>query len=143
MINEIVLADVIHEGDKVILFDGVCKLCNAWSRFIIRFDKHKVFKLSSVQSTKGQMILKYFNLPLDNFETMLYVEQGVAYSKSNAFLNIIKQLPYPFRLLIYTRILPVKLRDWIYDRIALNRYKLFGKHQQCVIPDENLKNRFL
>ena len=64
----------ITENDCVILFDGVCKLCNAWSQFIIKYDTQQLFKLCSVQSPEGQSILKHFNMPTDHFDTMLYVE---------------------------------------------------------------------
>jgi len=139
-INLPVFMNIEH---RIILFDGVCKLCNAWSRFIIRFDKNKIFKLASVQSDKGRAILKHYNLPLNYYETMLYIENGVAYKKSTAFLKIVRQLPYPFRFLAFTKFLPLSMRDWLYDRIALNRYVLFGKYDQCLMPEADHEKRFL
>ena len=129
--------------DKVILFDGVCRLCNAWSRFIIRFDRENVFKLASVQSPQGQAILQHFGLPTDYFETMLFVEGNMAYAKSTAFLNIVRLLPWPFNWLSAFRVVPKPIRDWCYDRIALNRYALFGRYDSCLLPTPDHDQRFL
>ena len=137
------LPGFLNLENRIILFDGVCKLCNAWSRFIIKFDKNRIFKLASVQSDKGRIILKYYNLPLDCYETMLYIEKGVAYKKSTAFIKIVSQLPYPLRLLAFTKFLPLSIRDWLYDRIALNRYVLFGKYDHCLMPEVDHEKRFL
>ncbi|AXI02946.1 thiol-disulfide oxidoreductase DCC family protein [Aquirhabdus parva] len=130
-------------NDKVILYDGVCKLCNAWSIFIIKYDRAHAFKLASVQSPEGQALLKYFNMPTTHFDTMLYIENNTAYSKSTAFLNIVRLLPTPFNLLKVLRFIPTPLRDWCYDRVALNRYRLFGKYDQCVAPSPEHQQRFL
>lgn len=130
-------------GDKVILFDGVCKLCNAWSQFIIRYDKACVVKLASVQSKEGQAILQHFNYPITHFDTMLFVNGNQAFEKSTAFLNIVTLLPAPLRYLRFFRILPRFFRDFLYDRIALNRYWLFGKYQSCMLPSPDHKQRYL
>ena len=125
------------------MFDAVCKLCNRWSRFIIRFDKLHRFKLCSVQSEQGQAILQWLGYPLDYFETMLLVQGNHSLDKSSAFLEITRQLPFPWPLLMVTKILPLAVRDWCYDRIALNRYKLFGKYDSCVLVTADHENRFL
>ncbi len=133
----------MHKQSKVILFDGVCKLCNAWSRFIIKYDKNRVFKLASVQSREGQLILNYFKMPTDHFDTMLYVEGNCSYEKSDAFFEIVKQLNQPWKVLYKLKVLPKGIRDWCYDRIALNRYSLFGKYEQCLLPTPDHNQRFL
>lgn len=133
----------VTPGDQVILFDAVCKLCNRWSRFIIRFDTAHRFKLCSVQSAQGQAILRWFGYPLDHFETMLLIQGDQAISKGDAFLAIVRQLPFPWPLLTITRVFPRKMRDWCYDRVALNRYKLFGKYAVCVLPSVDHDQRFL
>ncbi|BFM02156.1 hypothetical protein Psyaliredsea_08030 [Psychrobacter alimentarius] len=79
------LPPYISASDKVILFDGVCKLCNAWSNFIIKHDKYRLFKLCSVQSEEGQAILLHFGLPIDSYETMLYVEGDQSFQKAMLF----------------------------------------------------------
>lgn len=130
-------------GDQIIMFDAVCKLCNRWSRFIIGFDTQHRFKLCSVQSEQGQAILKWFGYPLDHFETMLLIQGDQSLDKSNAFLAIVGQLPFPWPLLGITKILPRIIRDWCYDRIALNRYALFGKYEYCVLPSPDNESRYL
>lgn len=133
----------MSDDDHVILFDGVCKLCNAWVRFVIRHDKNRVFKFASMQSDKGHEILNYFNMPTTRFETMLYAEKNSAYEKSTAFLKIAGHMPFPARMLSWFKALPVPLLDFVYNRIARNRYKLFGKYEQCILPSEQDKGRFL
>ena len=133
----------INEKDKVILFDGVCVLCSAWSRFILKYDKECHFKLSTVQSKEGQDILNWFNMPTDYYETMLYIEGNREYKKSDAFFKIIEMMPFPWFILKMFRLIPRAIRDWLYDRIALNRYRLFGKTTACVVPQPEHKNRFI
>ena len=133
----------VSQRDQVILFDAVCKLCNGWSRFIIRFDKQHKFTLCSVQSAEGQAILEWFALPLDNFTTMLLVKGDRAFSKSDSFIEIMKQLPLPFSLGVILKLIPRSLRDWLYDLIALNRYRLFGKYEACILPSADHQRRFL
>ena len=133
----------IGVNDCVILFDGVCKLCNTWSQFIIKYDRQKRFKLFSVQSPEGQSILKHFNMPTGHFDTKLYVEGNQYFDKSDAFLNIVNKLGFPWRILYVFKIIPTGIRNWLYDRIALNRYNLFGKYDSCMIPTKENENRFL
>jgi predicted DCC family thiol-disulfide oxidoreductase YuxK len=130
-------------NDCVILFDGICKLCNAWSKFIIKYDNRQRFKLCSVQSPEGQSILAHFNMPTDYFDTMLYVEGNQYFDKSDAFLNIINKLGFPWRILYVFKIIPTGIRNWLYDRIALNRYSLFGKYDSCMMPSKDNDHRFL
>ncbi len=143
MITKNDIAPYMKGGDKVILFDGVCKLCSAWSRFVITYDKDRLFKLASVQSEAGQAILKHFGLPTNYFKTMLYIEDNIAHEKSDALLKIMAQFPHPIKTLSYFTILPKPLRNWAYDRIALNRYQLFGKYDQCLLPTSDHERRFL
>lgn len=133
----------IQENDRVILFDGVCKLCNAWSNFIIRHDREHHFKLCSVQSVEGQKILSHFNFPTDHFETMLYVEGSACHQKSDAFFHVVRLLGFPWSLSRIFIMLPVRLRDWLYDRIALNRYTLFGQYEYCRLPAADHEKRYV
>lgn len=133
----------IGVSDKVILFDGVCKLCNAWSNFIIKHDRQRIFKLCSVQSKEGKQILLHFGLPSESYETMLYVEGNQSFQKSDAFFQIMTQLGYPWKIVCIFKVIPKPLRDWMYDRIALNRYSLFGKYDYCTLPSPDHEARFL
>jgi len=137
------LAPGVGANDKVILIDGVCKLCNAWSNFIIEHDSAHRFKLASVQSDQGQAILLHFNYPIDKFDTMLVIDGTKSLEKSAAFLQVMNTLGYPWKLLLITKLIPRPIRDWLYDRIALNRYALFGKYEYCVLPTPDHKERYL
>ncbi len=133
----------VATGDKVILFDGVCKLCSAWSRFLIRFDRKHCFKLATVQSPEGQAILQWYGLPTDYYESMALVEGASLYTKTSALFRVLWQLPFPWPLFCLGWLLPWFLRDWMYDRIALNRYAIFGKYDVCVLPAKDHDRRFL
>lgn len=133
----------IQAGDRVVLFDGVCRLCNGWAKFLIRHDRERRFRLCSVQSAEGQAILAWFGLPTDTFETMVYVEDETLFVRSDAVLRIVAQLPGAWRLLAVLGFLPRALRDWCYDRIALNRYRLFGRYESCLLPAADHQQRFL
>ncbi|MDE2422549.1 MAG: thiol-disulfide oxidoreductase DCC family protein [Gammaproteobacteria bacterium] len=128
---------------QVLLFDGVCKLCNGWSRFVIRYDKQQRFKLATVQSDAGQQILHHLGLPTDHFDTMVYLEHGQVYLKSTAFLKAIVHFPFPFRLLSVFIVLPLGFRDKMYDLIARNRYRIFGRYDACIVPNARDLQRFL
>lgn len=133
----------VGAADKVILFDGVCKLCNAWSNFIIKHDHQHVFKLCSVQSNEGQKILRHFGLSTEVYESMLVVEGNGVYQQSDAFFQVVAKLGYPWKFICVFRMVPKLLRNWIYDRIALNRYRLFGKYDTCLLPAADHDARYL
>jgi predicted DCC family thiol-disulfide oxidoreductase YuxK len=132
----------VGQSDQVVLFDGQCKLCTGWSRFLIRYDKRRKFKLCSVQSEEGQAILAWFDLPTDDFTTMLLVQGDKALTKNDAFIVVIGQLPFPWKVVLVIRVIPKKIRNWIYDRLASRRYTIFGKHDRCVLPTPD-DDRFL
>lgn len=133
----------VKASDKVILFDGVCKLCNAWSNFIIKHDRHRVFKLCSVQSNEGKKILIHFGYPTEFYDTMLYVEGNQCFQQSDAFFRIVAQLGFPWKVVCVFSIIPKRIRNWLYDRIALNRYRLFGKYDYCRLPSAEHEARFI
>lgn len=137
------LPPLITKDDQVILFDGVCKLCNAWSNFIIKHDVQKKFKLASVQSDEGKALLIHFGYPADFYETMLVVIGNRCFEKSDAFFTVMGQLNFPWKLLIIFRVIPLILRNWLYDRIALNRYAIFGKYDFCSLPLPDHGERYL
>ena len=124
------------KNNSFILFDAQCKLCNAWCNFILRYDKSYVFTLISMQSDKGQNFLRQNNYSTEHFETMLYVENDVIYEKSTAFIKIIKHFPYPIKSLLLVKYIPKVIRDFVYNQIAQNRYKIFGKYSACMTTKE-------
>ncbi|SHI39762.1 thiol-disulfide oxidoreductase DCC family protein [Aquimarina spongiae] len=135
---------MIEEGKKIILFDGVCNLCNGAINFIIKRDKHKVFVYASLQSEIGQKLIAERNINTQEIDSILLIDPGVAYyHKSTAALQIAKHLKGGYPLLSVFLILPTFLRDWVYDIIARNRYKWFGKKDSCMIPTPELKALFI
>ncbi|MBX2840159.1 MAG: thiol-disulfide oxidoreductase DCC family protein [Flammeovirgaceae bacterium] len=128
---------------KIILFDGVCNLCNSSVNFIIDRDSKAKFKFTSLQSEEGQEILKKFKLPTEDFNTIIYLENGKVYNRSSAALKIAKGLDALWPILYIFYILPTFIRDFFYNIIANNRYKWFGKEDTCRIPTPELKSRFI
>lgn len=133
----------LRDGENLILFDGVCKLCNAWSNFIIQHDHRRRFRLASVQSPEGQAILAHFAYPTDHFDTMLVVHAGACLEKSKAFFAVMRELGFPWKAACVFSVLPTPFRNWLYDRIALNRYALFGKYDYCALPHPDHAGRYL
>ncbi len=129
--------------DKIVLFDGVCRLCSAWARFLIRFDTQRRFKLATVQSAAGKRILAQHGFPSDVYSTMILIEGSQVYTQSTAFLRVMRRLPFPWPLAGIGWLIPRSIRDWCYDRIALNRYTLFGKYDSCLLPAPDHASRFL
>lgn len=131
------------DKQKIILFDGVCNFCNFWVNFILDRDKKDLFKFAALQSKLGNEILKKFNMDNSNLESVILLDGESVYSKSTAALKIAKELSGPVKILYPLLILPKFLRDFFYDLIAKNRYKIFGKKEVCRIPTEEEKVKFL
>jgi predicted DCC family thiol-disulfide oxidoreductase YuxK len=136
-------APLLAQGETVVLFDGVCKLCNGWAKFLIRHDLHRRVRLASVQSPEGQALLAWADLPLDQFDTMAVIRDRHYWTRSDAFFEVAALLPGRWRAVMLLRGCPRGLRDWAYDRIALNRYWLFGKYDTCLLPNPDHEHRFL
>lgn len=134
--------DPIRPG-PVILFDGVCNLCNTSVQFIIKRDSSEHFRFASLQSTLGQNYLDTFNLPAGQLHSVMLIKNGVLFQKSNAALEIVKRLDGLWPSLYIFKIVPRFLRDWVYDIVASNRYTWFGKKDACMIPTPELKSRFI
>jgi predicted DCC family thiol-disulfide oxidoreductase YuxK len=129
---------------KIILFDGVCNLCNSAVQFIIKHDKKDVFRFVALQSDKGQEILVYIGIDPKNIDSIVLYEPGVAYYyKSDAVLQIAKGLHGIYSIGVIFKILPNRIRNQLYDYIAKNRYKWYGKKESCMIPATDLKIKFL
>ncbi|WP_085725583.1 thiol-disulfide oxidoreductase DCC family protein [Pseudomonas sp. R37(2017)] len=136
-------APLLEPGETVVLFDGVCKLCNGWVRFVIRHDRQRHLRLAAVQSPEGQALLAWAGMPIDQFDTMAVIRGRHYWVRSQAFFEIFARLPARWRPVNLLRIFPRKVLDWAYDRIALNRYRLFGKYDTCLLPDPDHEQRFL
>lgn len=123
----------------IVLFDGVCNLCNGAVQFIIARDKHQGFRFASLQSAFGQQ----YQQQVGEVDSILLVEEGQVYQKSTAALRIARKLNGLWPILFVFIIIPPFLRDFIYDIIARNRYRWFGKKESCWLPTPDLKTRFI
>ncbi|MCP9752160.1 thiol-disulfide oxidoreductase DCC family protein [Ferruginibacter sp. HRS2-29] len=127
----------------IILFDGVCNLCNSSVQYVIRRDPDAFFHYSSLQSESGQQLLKQFKLPTNDFNSFVLVQDGKVYTRSTAALKVARQLKGFIKLVYGFIIVPAFIRDAVYNFIAKNRYKWFGERDHCMIPTPELKSRFL
>jgi predicted DCC family thiol-disulfide oxidoreductase YuxK len=126
----------------VILFDGVCNLCSAVVRFVIRHDKKDLFRFASLQSDFGQAVLTKHNLNPTAFNSFILFQQNKVYSKSTAALMVAKQLSGVWPLLYCLIIVPPFIRNAVYNYVAANRYKWFGKKEECWVPTPELHKKF-
>lgn len=133
----------LADNPHIIVFDGVCNLCAGWVKFVCQRDHAGRFRFVSMQSETGRALLQWAGVSPDNVDTMLYVEQGQAYTRSTAFLKIIRHFPAGWPLLAWGIYVPAPLRDFLYNRIANNRYRLFGRRDHCLVPDAAWATRFL
>ena len=127
----------------VIFFDGVCNLCTGSVQFVIRHDPSRKFRFASLQSEIGQSVLSEHHLPAESFGSFLLYDQGRLYTKSTAALRVCKQLSGGWKLLSVFLIVPPFIRNAVYDLIARNRYRWFGKKEACWLPTPELKSLFL
>jgi len=130
-------------GHYIVLFDGVCNLCNRSVQFIVKRDKHKKFLFGSLQGEAGQSLLKKFSLPAAGFNSFVLIEGEKVYTRSTAALRVVKHLGRGWQLLYALIIIPPFIRNGIYRWIAANRYKWFGKRDTCRVPLPEEKAQFL
>jgi predicted DCC family thiol-disulfide oxidoreductase YuxK len=126
----------------VILFDGVCNLCNSAVQFIIKRDPDAYFAFAPLQEEKGQQLIRPFKRDL-SISSVILIENGRLYEKSNAALQICLHLRGIWKLAYAFKVIPSFIRDPIYDYVAKNRYKWFGKKEHCMLPTKDTKKRFL
>jgi predicted DCC family thiol-disulfide oxidoreductase YuxK len=132
------------KGKKIILFDGVCNLCEASVQFVIKYDKKDVFRFVALQSDLGIEIIKHIGLDIKNIDSVILYEPGIAYNyKSAAALEIAKNLGGFFHLGTVFKLIPNGLRNLLYDYVAKNRYQWYGKKESCLVPTIELKSKFL
>lgn len=132
-----------YNKKKIILFDGVCNLCNASVQFVLKHDKKQHFLFASLQSDAATKLLLQFNPNISNMGSIILIEHGNLYEKSTAVLRITKRLNPIWNLFYYLIILPKGFRDFIYDIVAKNRYNWFGKSNYCLIDTPENANRFI
>ncbi|WP_432525531.1 thiol-disulfide oxidoreductase DCC family protein [Serratia sp. BFP-2025] len=133
----------LQPGDRALLFDGECNLCHGLVRYLIRADRQRRILLATVQSVEGQAILQALGLLTDRFDSVVYVEQGRYWLRSAALFQALRQLAWPYRVLALGRYLPSKLADKVYDAVAGNRYRLFGRNDGAGLPGADQPGRYL
>jgi predicted DCC family thiol-disulfide oxidoreductase YuxK len=136
--------DNLPKGKKIILFDGVCNLCDNVVQFIIRHDKEDIFRFVAIQSELGQEIAKHIGVDTTKTDSiLLYIPGQAYYYKAEAAIKIARGMGGIYSLLTVFSILPISLSNTMYDFIARNRYKWYGKKSECMIPTPELKSKFL
>ena len=130
-------------SQPLIVFDGVCVLCSGFVRAVVRLDRKNRFRFATAQSPFGEALFRKYGLRTDSYETNLVLVDGAAFMRLDSFVAVMAELGWPWRAARVLLVLPRPLRDWLYDRIAKNRYALFGKKDSCDIPSPELRGRFL
>lgn len=134
----------LPDNKKLVLFDGVCNLCNNSVLFIIKHDKKDLFLFTSLQSRQGKEIIKSFNINTEETDSvLLYSNKDGLSQKSTAALKIVSHLGFPQNLFTVFFIVPTSIRNWVYEVVAKNRYQWFGKRENCMVPKPNLQSKFL
>ena len=131
------------KGRDIILFDGVCNLCNSAVNFILERDPEGKFAFASLQSDAGQEVIAAYGLSSQNFDSVVLVQNGKVYKKSRAALQIAGKMRGGWKFLQAFKILPSFLGDTVYNFIARNRYRFFGKRENCRLPSPDIRSRFL
>ncbi|MFC4247027.1 thiol-disulfide oxidoreductase DCC family protein [Natribaculum luteum] len=133
----------ITEDGPIVLFDGVCNLCQGVVQFIVPRDPDGTFRFASLQSDVGQKLLERYGLPTDELESIVLIEGEDCYVKSAAVVRIARHLGGAYALLSPFRFVPRPIRDWAYDFVADHRYQWFGKKDRCMMPTGDVQSRFL
>jgi predicted DCC family thiol-disulfide oxidoreductase YuxK len=138
-----ILNSIKSIDQPIILFDGVCNFCNSAVNFVIKKDKKKAFRFAPLQSAAGQILLNQYGLSTSDLKSFVLIEDNEAFTKTTAALKVMKHLSTPWPLMQGFLVLPPFVRDVVYNLIARNRYKWFGKKEECMVPTPELKSRFL
>lgn len=129
--------------DSIILFDGVCNFCNRTINIILKYDKQAYFQIAASQSNAGNNLLQQFKLDQKASASVILIDQEKVYTKTDAVIQIANRLSGWPKLFRFIKFIPKPIRDFGYDLIAKNRYALFGKKDNCMIPDASIRHRFL
>ena len=127
----------------IVVFDGVCNLCNHSVQFILRHEAAPHFQFAPLQTPAGTRLMKAFGFSVDEAKTFVLITDGKPYAKSDAAIRIARHLKGAWKLAGLIRVVPRPIRDWIYDVVARNRYRWFGKTDACMVPTPELRARFL
>ncbi len=130
-------------NSPILLFDGVCNLCNASVQWVLKHDRKGVFRFAALQSDAGEALLRRFGMPSTDFDTVVMVAGDRVFTRSDAALEIVRRIGGAWSLLTVFKIVPRPLRNAVYDWVARHRYRWFGRTESCMIPRPEWANRFL
>jgi predicted DCC family thiol-disulfide oxidoreductase YuxK len=131
------------DDKPIIIFDGYCALCSGWAAFVLRHDAQAEYRLLSAQSPLGHALYLHYGLDPQDYETNILIAHGVAWFKSEGSIRMAEGLGFPWSLAAVFRALPIAWRDRLYETVARNRLKWFGKRDTCYLPDARHADRFL
>ncbi|APW42233.1 thiol-disulfide oxidoreductase DCC family protein [Rhodoferax saidenbachensis] len=131
------------DDKPIIVFDGMCVLCSGWVNFVLSHDTRAKFRLLSAQSELGQALYRHYGLSQTDFETNILIEDGKPWYRLDGSIRMAQGLGFPWSFGGVARFLPQSLKDWLYNLIASNRYKWFGRRDTCYLPDARFQERFL
>lgn len=133
------------DDGPIVLFDGVCNLCNGAVQFLLEHDRTKQLRFASLQSDRGKALLAAHgvSVPEGDPDTMILLDGGIARSRSTAVVHLARYLTFPWRLAWLFVIIPAPLRDLVYRAVAANRYRVFGKTNECRVPTPDLRARMV
>lgn len=132
-----------RSDEFVLLFDGVCNLCNGAVGFILKHDRRGQIKFCPLQSEKGKALMLQHDLDSEQLDTLVYLKQGVALVKSRAVISVLADMGWIWKSGNLFKIIPPVIGDFIYGMVAKFRYRVFGKREQCMVPSDKLKARFI
>jgi len=127
----------------IIIFDGHCALCSGWAQFVVRHDPQGKFRLLAAQSPLGQALYRHYALDPEDYETNILLAQGIAWFKAESSIRMFEGLGPPWSCARFVRVLPPVIRDRIYELVAANRLRIFGRQTSCFVPGPDMKERFL
>jgi predicted DCC family thiol-disulfide oxidoreductase YuxK len=125
------------------LFDSACVLCSAAVRYTLRHERAATIRFVAIRSAEGREIAQRHGIDAENPDTFLFVENGIAHGRSDGVMALAHHLDGPAKLVRFGRFMPRSVRDWLYDRVALNRYRLLGRTDQCLVPTSKQRARFV
>jgi predicted DCC family thiol-disulfide oxidoreductase YuxK len=141
--EDLAAAGLSHFDHPFIVFDGICHLCTGFVRFVIRHDRAGLFRFLPAQSPRGETLYARFGLKSGDWDSNLLVLEGRVYTELDAFIEVTRRFGGLWRLMPLLYAIPRALRDWLYNRVARNRYRWFGKREVCYLPTPDLAARFL
>ena len=131
------------DDQPLIVFDGHCVLCSGWANFVLRHDKRRVYRLLAAQTPLGQALYAHYGLGGDDYQSNLLIASGQVFIKSEGSIRMAEGLGWPWRAVAVFRLLPLRWRDALYDVVARNRIRWFGRREVCYLPDPKDADRFV